>query len=281
MACGGTGVRGAMVVRRDPVATLVSPSILIAGEQTVRNAAVTPEGDQIRWVELPGQEPPRVYVHGLGATSPAYFAEVAVHPLLAGRRSLLIDLLGHGISDRPTGFDYTLESHADALAAALARADVVGAELVAHSMGGSVAIVLAARHPHVVSRLVLVDANLDPIECTPATAGSSGIAALFTANPRLRQIYCSPECRRESERQRNRIRDEERARRLGEHPRVFPPASQPTAPGTIDPLAPTAVRNCPHCDQPVTIVALLATQEAARPTITNRVTDIVPLRRLQ
>ncbi|MDH2390640.1 hypothetical protein QCN29_17965 [Streptomyces sp. HNM0663] len=32
-------------------------------------------------------------------------------------------------------------------------------------------------------------------------------------------------------------------------------------------------RNCPHCDQPVTIVALLATQEAARPTITNRVTD--------
>lgn len=104
---------------------------------------------------------------------------------------------------------------------------------------------------------------------------------IFTANPRLRQIYCSPECRRESERQRNRTRDEERARRLGEHPRALPPAPQPTAPGTNDPLAPTAVRNCPHCDQPVTIVALLATQEAARPTITNRVTDIVPLRRLQ
>ena len=104
---------------------------------------------------------------------------------------------------------------------------------------------------------------------------------IFTANPRLRQIYCSPECRRESERQRNRTRDEERARRLGEHPRARAPAPPPTAPGTIDPLAPTAVRNCPHCDQPVTIVALLATQEAARPTITNRVTDIVPLRRLQ
>ncbi|WP_432752165.1 hypothetical protein ACE1OA_02710 [Streptomyces sp. JL2001] len=29
------------------------------------------------------------------------------------------------------------------------------------------------------------------------------------------------------------------------------------------------------------IVALLATQEAARPTVTNRVTDIAPLRRLQ
>ena len=119
----------------------------------------------------------RVYVHGLGATSPAYFAEVAVHLLLAGRRSLLIDLLGHGISDRPTDFDYTLESHADALAAALTSAGVTGAELIAHSMGGSVAIILAARHPRLVSRLVLVDANLDPIPPTPGSAGSSGIAA--------------------------------------------------------------------------------------------------------
>lgn len=143
----------------------------------MRSAAVTPEGDLIRWVELPGQEPPRVYVHGLGATSPAYFTEVAVDPRLAGRRSLLIDLLGHGLSDRPTTFDYTLESHADALADALTAAGVSGAELIAHSMGGSVAIVLAARHPLLVSRLVLVDANLDPLPRTPVAPGSSGIAA--------------------------------------------------------------------------------------------------------
>jgi pimeloyl-ACP methyl ester carboxylesterase len=143
----------------------------------VRSAVVTPEGDRIRWVELPGQEPSRVYLHGLGATSPAYFAEVAVHPLLAGRRSLLIDLLGHGLSDRPTSFDYTLESHADALAHALTSASITGAELVAHSMGGSVAIVLASRHPRLVSRLVLVDANLDPLPPQPGSGGSSDIAA--------------------------------------------------------------------------------------------------------
>lgn len=143
----------------------------------MRSATVTAEGDRIRWVELPGREPSRVYVHGLGATSPAYFAEAAVHPLPAGHRSLLIDLLGHGISDRPTSFSYTLESHADALAAALGAAGVSGAELIAHSMGGSVAVVLAARHPSLVSRLVLVDANLDPVPPTPGAGGSSGIAA--------------------------------------------------------------------------------------------------------
>ncbi|BFO14218.1 hypothetical protein SHKM778_06060 [Streptomyces sp. KM77-8] len=48
---------------------------------------------------------------------------------------------------------------------------------MAHSMGGSVAVVLAARHPELVSRLVLVDANLDPLPRVPGALGSSGIAA--------------------------------------------------------------------------------------------------------
>ncbi|GAA2749338.1 alpha/beta fold hydrolase [Kitasatospora cinereorecta] len=144
----------------------------------MHSTPVTPEGDLIRWIELPGAEPTRVYVHGLGAASGAYFTEVALHPLLAGRRSLLVDLLGFGLSDRPTGFAYTLEAHADALAAVLKAADAGPAELIAHSMGGAVAIVLAARHPELVARLVLLDANLDanPTPAPPG-AGSSGIAS--------------------------------------------------------------------------------------------------------
>ncbi|MDI3403795.1 alpha/beta fold hydrolase [Streptomyces cavernicola] len=145
----------------------------------MRSAVVTAEGDRIRWVELPGREdaPARVYLHGLGATSPAYFADVATRAPLAGHRSLLLDLLGHGISDRPEHFSYALEAHADAVAEALRAADVTGAQVVAHSMGGSVAVLLAARHPELVSRLVLVDANLDPLEPERGALGSRGIAA--------------------------------------------------------------------------------------------------------
>lgn len=128
----------------------------------MRGAQVRPDGTTIRWVEFPGAEPTRVYLHGLGASSPAYYAAVATNPALAGRRSLLMDLLGHGISDRPTDASYTLEEHADLLATALTAAGVSAAEVIAHSMGGAVAIVLAARHPHLVSALVLVDATLDP-----------------------------------------------------------------------------------------------------------------------
>ncbi|MFG2222348.1 alpha/beta fold hydrolase [Streptomyces sp. NPDC048644] len=146
----------------------------------MRSAAVTAEGDRIRWIEHPGNGtagPVRVYLHGLGATSSAYWSGTAAHPLLAGPRSLLVDLLGFGLSDRPAAFAYTLESHADALAAALDAAGVTGAEVIAHSMGGSVALVLAARHPLLVSRLVLADANLDPLEPRRGAPGSRGIAA--------------------------------------------------------------------------------------------------------
>ncbi|MER6347942.1 alpha/beta fold hydrolase [Streptomyces sp. NPDC001595] len=141
----------------------------------MREAEFDSEGSRIRWTETPGAEPARVYVHGLGAASAAYHAHVAARPELAGRRSLFVDLPGHGLSDRPAGFGYRLEDHADALAAALDAAAVAGAELIAHSMGGAVALVLAHRRPDLVSRLVLTEANLDAFP--PPTAGSSGIAA--------------------------------------------------------------------------------------------------------
>lgn len=143
----------------------------------MRDAVVTEAGDRIRWVELAGEEPCRVYVHGLGASSGPYFTAVATHPSLAGRRTLLVDMLGHGISDRPTDFDYSLEAHADALARALTAAGAGGVELIAHSMGGSVGIVLASRHPELVSKLVMIDSNLDPLVPAPGAVGSNGIAA--------------------------------------------------------------------------------------------------------
>ncbi|MEV0391193.1 alpha/beta fold hydrolase [Nonomuraea sp. NPDC050643] len=142
----------------------------------MHDAIVHPSGARMRWVELPGAEPARVYVHGLGATSAPYYAEVAAHPLLPRHRSLLIDLLGFGVSDRPRDFDYTLESHADTLAEALRKAGVGSASLIAHSMGGAVAIVLATRHPDLVAGLILVDANLDPYPASPIRPGTSGIA---------------------------------------------------------------------------------------------------------
>ncbi|WP_328869696.1 alpha/beta hydrolase [Streptomyces sp. NBC_00287] len=141
----------------------------------MKQAEFDGKGSCVRWTETPGDDPARVYVHGLGSVSSVYHAHIAARPELAGRRSLFVDLPGHGISDRPQHFGYTLEEHADALAAVLDTAELAGAELVAHSMGGAVAIVLAHRRPELVSRLVLTEANLDAFPLP--TAGSSGIAS--------------------------------------------------------------------------------------------------------
>lgn len=143
-------------------------------------AQVRPDGSRIRWVELPGAEPARVYVHGLGASAAPYYATALAHPALSGHRSLMVDLLGFGISDRPADFAYTLEDHADALATAMTEARTGAADVVAHSMGGAVAILLAARHPHLVRRLVLVDANLDPYVPAAPPVGS-GLTAYTEA----------------------------------------------------------------------------------------------------
>ncbi|MEU1449837.1 hypothetical protein [Streptomyces mirabilis] len=116
----------------------------------------------------------------------------------------------------------------------------------------------------------------------------------FEAGKTVRSVYCSIVCRREAEHRRDQALDEERARRLGEAPptpaamparlELPPPPVRPARrqPAQVrDPLEPTATRNCPHCQQPITIVALLATPEAARPTMPHHRTDVVPLRRSQ
>lgn len=140
----------------------------------MRQTGFGPAGAYIRWTEAAGTGPARVHVHGLGAATGPYTAHLGVDPLLAGRRTLFVDLPGFGISDRPADFGYSLEEHADAVACVLDAAGVRGAEVVGHSMGGAVAVVLAHRRPEMVGRLVLAEANLDPDP--PATSGSSAIA---------------------------------------------------------------------------------------------------------
>jgi pimeloyl-ACP methyl ester carboxylesterase len=133
----------------------------------------------MRWVEIDGAEPARVCIHGVGAQAAAYFTEAMTRPVVAGRRTLMMDLLGFGLSDRPASFSYHLEDHADAVARALDSAGVTGAELIGHSMGGAVAIVLGSRRPDLVSRLIVAEAPLDAV---PAPApGSVGVTTFTEA----------------------------------------------------------------------------------------------------
>ncbi|WP_336992713.1 alpha/beta fold hydrolase [Leucobacter sp. VD1] len=81
-------------------------------------------------------------------------------------QSLLVDLPNHGRSAWTEAFDYVeiadlVAEHLRAGFAADGQVDVVG-----HSMGGKVAMVLALRHPELVRRLVVIDIS-------PVASGSS------------------------------------------------------------------------------------------------------------
>jgi pimeloyl-ACP methyl ester carboxylesterase len=130
-------------------------------------------GAVIRYHDLPGAEPAVVLLHGLGAAGSSDLVGTACRPPLNRRRRLVIDFLGFGYSDRPQAFGYSLEDHAATVAAVVEAAGVAGCGVIGHSMGGTVAIVLASRRPDLVSALVVAEGNLDP----GVGGGSACIAA--------------------------------------------------------------------------------------------------------
>jgi pimeloyl-ACP methyl ester carboxylesterase len=121
-----------------------------------------PPGAYVRYLDFPGEELPLVFLHGLGCAASSDFPRVAANPVLAGHRSLLIDFFGHGYSDGPGDFGYALEDHAGTVWQLLDHLSLKGCAVFGHSMGGAVAITLAALRPDLVSRLILAEGNLDP-----------------------------------------------------------------------------------------------------------------------
>lgn len=77
-------------------------------------------------------------------------------PVYQSHRSILIDLPGHGASDKPET-EYTMEYFARAVDAVLSDAHITKATLVGHSMGTNVIIQYLRMYPEKVAALVIVD----------------------------------------------------------------------------------------------------------------------------
>jgi pimeloyl-ACP methyl ester carboxylesterase len=131
----------------------------------------------LRYYDLPGGGPPRLYLHCLGGAA-ALYLRTALHGALAARRAVLVDLLGFGFSDRPEEFGYGPADQAEVVAVLLDRLGLHGCDVIGHSMGGHVALALAVRRPDLVARLVLAEA---PIAIGPGSA-SGAIAAQTEAH---------------------------------------------------------------------------------------------------
>jgi pimeloyl-ACP methyl ester carboxylesterase len=83
-------------------------------------------------------------------------------PVYRSRRSLLIDLPGHGQSDKPK-VAYPMEYFARGVEAVLRDAGVERAVLVGHSLGGPIAYSFIRLFPEQAKALVLVDATVSTV----------------------------------------------------------------------------------------------------------------------
>jgi len=111
---------------------------------------------------MPGTGPPLIFIHGLGCASSCDYPCIASDPALAGRRMLLVDLLGSGFSDHPADFGYGVDDHARTVVELARHLSLDDLDLFGHSLGGSVAIVAAGLLGGRVRHLVLAEPNLRP-----------------------------------------------------------------------------------------------------------------------
>jgi pimeloyl-ACP methyl ester carboxylesterase len=116
----------------------------------------------IRYLDTETEGQPLVFLHGLGTSSIADFSETIADSRFAAFRCLLIDFLGFGFSDRPKGFGYSLYDHGETAGILLDNLRIKNAIIAGHSMGGTVAIALAQKRADLVSRLIVMEPNLDP-----------------------------------------------------------------------------------------------------------------------
>jgi pimeloyl-ACP methyl ester carboxylesterase len=122
---------------------------------------VKANGVRLRVAEK-GSGPSLLFLHGLFMDHTTWDA---VGDALGDEyRVVAPDLPGFGQSEKPpeSRFPYGINAFADAVVDLYAGLELGRAVLVGHALGGAVAITLAARHPELISRLVLVDALCYP-----------------------------------------------------------------------------------------------------------------------
>jgi pimeloyl-ACP methyl ester carboxylesterase len=123
-------------------------------DRTQRDVKV--QGVRLR-VAVAGDGPVVVLLHGLFMDHRTW--DPIIGDLSREFRVVAPDLPGFGDSEKPPAskFSYDIDAFAEVIADLYAGLDLSRAAVVGHALGGAVAIALAARHPELVSRLVLVD----------------------------------------------------------------------------------------------------------------------------
>lgn len=129
----------------------------------LRFSDVSLRGVRVHYGEA-GAGPPLVLIHGFLVSHREWLPMLPA--LTRDFRVIALDLPGFGQSEKPArgGYPYTREAFAETVADLMSHLGVARAHVCGHSMGGSIALTLAADRPELVDRLVVIDSACFPFD---------------------------------------------------------------------------------------------------------------------
>lgn len=144
---------------------LLLATMLTTGDTSRSFQVVVAPGESLH-VAVFGRGEPVVLIPGFFGS---VFGFRKLIPLLerAGYEPTVIEPLGTGFSGRPAHGDYSFSAQADQIAAVLDTLHIRNAPVIAHSVGGAMALRLAYRRPDLVRALVTLEGGPTEHVATP------------------------------------------------------------------------------------------------------------------
>lgn len=144
--------------------------------------AIDDKENILRYLDLfsdSGNADPLVYIHGLGCASSSDYSPVVHSASYTKRRSLLVDLMGSGFSDKPNDARYDSSAQAAVLSDLIANRSLSTVNLFGHSAGAFIGIKLAQQLASRTGTLILCEPGLTDYGVAMLTEITSTTAQQF------------------------------------------------------------------------------------------------------
>ena len=119
------------------------------------------DGGRMHYVDE-GSGEPLVFVHGTPTWSFLY--RHLIRALTPTYRCIAADNIGFGLSDKPADWGYDFAAHTRNLTHLFDRLSLGRFTLFVHDLGGPIGLAFALAHPERISRLVIANTTLWPLE---------------------------------------------------------------------------------------------------------------------
>ena len=134
--------------------------IIRSWTEVARLRTLQRDGVTLAYTQTGGGKPPLVFLHGWAGDHTIFMPQV--DHFSQSHRTFAVDLRGHGQSDKPEQ-NYTMAGFADDIAWLCTQLGVTKPVIVGHSMGGNIALELAARYPELPAAIILLDSVVFPL----------------------------------------------------------------------------------------------------------------------